>query len=457
LLRTNAKKRGHTIMSLHDNSRDENLIPPVTDESLSLSEESPAEHVEEQMEPHLEEMPESIEPQPIDTNELPSDIPVANYATRDGIKDFQSLGKNKMLLLGGGLLVAVLFFVFTAVMKRSPSHSSAANQTSEHKQQPPGPAKGSVTPLMDSVRPQTQDDADGKLSTEDIKRTRSANGNAANAKTTPAAVPQKVTDSHPSANNALSSVPSFSDTQQRWEEPRPYGEAPVPTATQVQQQNDLKEPSLVFVRSQPQSMASDATKRTAEDETPFLDVTPGFRILAKLQTEISSADPTQVVAVVQYTYAIGDHEVVPAGALISGHLQQADRSGYVHVKFDEIRLIDKRTERIDAVGKALDMGPIKGIVTGKNTGKNLLVRSISGVGSTLATVLGTNTGSALSEDDLIRQRLAENIGTAGDSEVMTLALNSHEVVSVPAETLIYIVFNKHEEGSAAVRKGGSSD
>jgi hypothetical protein len=72
-------------------------------------------------------------------------------------------------------------------------------------------------------------------------------------------------------------------------------------------------------------------------------------------------------------------------------------------------------------------------------------------------VLGTNTGSALSEDDLIRQRLAENIGTAGDSEVMTLALNSHEVVSVPAETLIYIVFTKHEETSAAARKGAFTD
>lgn len=445
-------------MSLHENSS-EKLTPPVADESISRSEESPADDADEQMERHIlpREMPEPSEPQPVNTSELPSDIPVAKYATRDDIKGSQSIGKNKMLLLGGGLLVAVLFFILTAIIGRSSSHSSGTKQTSEQKQQPGGPARGSLTPLMDSVLPQTQDDAKGQLSTEDIRRTRSPNGSTAITKAALPVIPRKVATASTSASNALSSVPSFSDTQQRWEEPRPYGVAPATAATQGQQQNDLKEPSLVFVRSQTQNLSSDAAKRTSEDESPFLEVTPGFRILAKLQTEISSADPTQVVAVVQYTYAIGDHEVVPAGALISGHLQQADRSGYVHVKFDEIELIDKRTERIDAVGKALDMGPIKGIVTGKNTGTNLLVRSISGIGSTLATVLGTNTGSALSEDDLIRQRLAENIGTAGDSEVMTLALNSHEVVSVPAETLIYIVFTKHEETAASVKKGSSSD
>ncbi len=435
-------------MSLHENSSDENPLPPEPLEQV----------LPESTEPEVEaSLPAEEMPELPDRNEEPSDVPIAGYATRDGIKDAVGIGKNKMLLLGGGLLVAVLFFVFTAVIKRSPSHSPAAKQSSQNKQQIPGPAKGSVTPLMDSVRPQGQDEADGKLSAEDIRRTRSSNGSPTIPKASPPEVPRRPMAPGTQANSALSSVPSFSDTQQRWEEPRPYGEAPVAAAAQTQQQNGLKEPSLVFVRSQTQSQAGELAKRTADDDAPFLAVTPGFRILAKLQTEISSADPTQVVAVVQYTYAIGDHEVVPAGALISGHLQQADRSGYVHVKFDEISVLDKPAERIDATGKALDMGPIKGVVTGKNTGKNLFVKSVSGIGSTLATVLGTNTGSALSEDDLIRQRLAENIGTAGDSELLNMALNSHEVVSVAAGTMIYIVFNKHDENTASVRKGGSSN
>jgi len=46
---------------------------------------------------------------------------------------------------------------------------------------------------------------------------------------------------------------------------------------------------------------------------------------------------------------------------------------------------------------------------------------------------------------MLRERLAENIGTAGDSEVMSLNANSRVVVSVPADTKIYVVFTKHEQ------------
>ena len=77
-----------------------------------------------------------------------------------------------------------------------------------------------------------------------------------------------------------------------------------------------------------------------------------------------------VVAVVEYTYAIGERIIVPAGARVYGQLQQADRSGLVGVKFDEIELLDGAREKIDAVGTGLDLGPIKGNVYGKNTGKN---------------------------------------------------------------------------------------
>jgi hypothetical protein len=42
---------------------------------------------------------------------------------------------------------------------------------------------------------------------------------------------------------------------------------------------------------------------TDEDGTPRLELTPGTRIQAKLETQISSAVLTPVVAVVEYTYA----------------------------------------------------------------------------------------------------------------------------------------------------------
>ena len=56
------------------------------------------------------------------------------------------------------------------------------------------------------------------------------------------------------------------------------------------------------------------------------------------------------MAEVEYTYAIGDMVVIPAGARIYGHLAQADRSGLVDVKFDEIQLLNRPSEKIDAIG-----------------------------------------------------------------------------------------------------------
>jgi hypothetical protein len=162
------------------------------------------------------------------------------------------------------------------------------------------------------------------------------------------------------------------------------------------------------------------------------------------------------VAVVEYTYAIGDRIVIPAGARVYGSLQQADRSGLVSVKFEEVELLDGAREKIEAVGTGLDLGPIKGSVYGKNTGKNFLVRAASGIGSVLAEVAGNNSSAAFSESDMLRERLAENIGTAGDTEIMSLNANSRVVVSVPADTKIYIVFTKHTENTAELHKIASA-
>ena len=113
-----------------------------------------------------------------------------------------------------------------------------------------------------------------------------------------------------------------------------------------------------------------------------------------------------MVAVVEYTYAIGDRIIVPAGARVYGQLQQADRSGLVSVKFDKIEILDGAREKIDAIVPGLD-GRIKGNVYGKNTGKNFLVRAASGIGSVLAGVAGSNSSAAFSEDDMLRERLAK--------------------------------------------------
>ena len=371
-----------------------------------------------------------------------------NFATRAGINATSGIGKNKLILLGGGLAVAVLFFVFTAIVGKSPKKQTAAR--------PNGPQaslsgarqpNGSVTPVMETVRTPTPDNSSGQLGPGDIRRTRSSDGKVATAASSQ--LPPK-----PAVAASLGGVPSFADTQQKWEEPQPYGEPATSPAIQTQQQNSLKEASLIFVRNPIQGQSLTTPRLNGDDDdAPVLEMTPGMRIQAKLESQISSAVQEPVVAVVEYTYAIGDRVVVPAGARIYGKLVQADRSGLVNVEFDEIRLLDgdrdEKREKIDAVGLGLDLGPIKGMVSGKNTGKNFLVRAASGMGSVLAEIAGNNSSAAFSEDDMLRERLAENIGTAGDSEVMNLSANSRIVVTVPADTKIYVVFTKHQDKNSS--------
>ena len=416
-------------MSINDNSRNgrAGLNAPVSE-----SRESPSSQGEIRA------------PEPIDGTEKPE--PAIRFATRTAVKGAEGISKGKLILLGGGLAVAVLFFVFTAIVGKSPKKPVAVKQLSQAAKEEQSPPKGSVTPLMDTVHTPAPDNSSGQLGPGDIRRTRTQDNGLG---TKPFA-------GKPAVASSLGNVPSFADTQQKWEDPAPYGAAPTAETPQTQQ-NSLKEPSLVFVRSVTQSPVPAAQKVNADDDgTPRLELTPGTRIQAKLETQVSSTVLAPIVAVVEYTYAIGDRIIVPAGARVYGQLQQADRSGLVSVKFEEIELLDGAREKIDAVGTGLDLGPIKGNVYGKNTGKNFLVRAASGLGSVLAEVAGNNTSAAFSEDDMLRERLAENIGTAGDSEVMKVNANSRVVVSVPADTKIYVVFTKHEQTPSELHKVSSA-
>jgi hypothetical protein len=376
---------------------------------------------------------------------------VKGFATRADLNNKPGMERSKVILLGSGLLIAVLFFVFTAIVGNSHSSRKASEKQSPQ-QQKADEHKGSVTPLMEAVRKPAPDNAGGQLGPADIKRTRSSDGGAISQAYSGLA--EKPMGDKKATGGSLGSVPSFSDTQQKWDDPLPYGSTPPASAAQTQQlQNTLKEPSLIFVRSQAQNqVVAAARENVGREDGPALEVTSGTRIQAKLETQISNAVQAPVVAVVEYTYAIGDKIVVPAGAHVYGQLQQVDRNGYVGVKFDEIELLNGVREKIEAIGAGLDLGPIKGAVYGKNTGRNFLVRTASGISSVAATLVGNNSGSTFSEDDLVRERVAQNIGNAGDSEVMSLAANSRVVVSVPADTKIYIVFTKHEPSSSTLHR-----
>jgi len=208
--------------------------------------------------------------------------PATTFATRADTKGVEGISKSKLILLGGGLAVAVLFFVFTALVGKSPKKPTQARQPSQQaNQELMKPPKGSVTPVMDTVRTPAPDNSNGQLGPGDIRRTRSLNDQAH----------FKPVAAKPSAATSLGSVPSFADTQQKWEDPAPYGGSPAEQTSQAQQ-NSLKETSIIFVRSLAQNQAGSAPRVNSEgDGATRLELTPGTRIQAKLETQISSAVP----------------------------------------------------------------------------------------------------------------------------------------------------------------------
>ena len=229
--------------------------------------------------------------------------------------------------------------------------------------------------------------------------------------------------------------------------------------------DDLKKPSLVFVRSTQTYVASSNSRIASSlvEETPATLALPaGTRLVARLESVVTSAVKSPVVAVIEYNYEEDGDIVVPAGATAIGSLTQADRSGYVAIHFDSLELPDGTSEKIDGAAMSLSYGPLKGHVSGKKTGTNLLVRAFTGIGEATTYLVGSSGLSVpLSESALLRDRMATNIGMAGDQELNSLGFNQNITVTVAANTRFYIVMEKGREenrlkaSSAAPARSGN--
>jgi hypothetical protein len=83
----------------------------------------------------------------------------------------------------------------------------------------------------------------------------------------------------------------------------------------------------------------------------------------------------------------------------------------MNITFSSIEYASGETVPIEAVAADMSLAAIKGKVTGKQSGKSLMVRSLSGQGETAAMIVGApSANSAFSENDMLRMRLADNIG-----------------------------------------------
>jgi hypothetical protein len=239
------------------------------------------------------------------------------------------------------------------------------------------------------------------------------------------------------------------NAQGRWTPP-PYGSENSQNQQATKKAEDaLSTPSLVFTAHE-QSVVHAASTNNATPAIDNLGLVPGYHVAARIESMATTAVHSPVVAVIEYNYERDGQVIIPAGARAVGKITQADPSGLVNIAFSSLEYPDGSTVPIDAVAADMNLQAVKGKVTGRQRGKSMVVRSLSGIGETAAMIVGApSANSGFSEDDLMRMQVANNIGNAGDEQIMKMLTLEHIVVSVPAGSEIYIVFEKSAGASSS--------
>jgi hypothetical protein len=234
---------------------------------------------------------------------------------------------------------------------------------------------------------------------------------------------------------------------------KPNPPAPATAATPVANLSEsLRKSSIVFVRTSLGSSAS-AVVPTLDRKAAAPALAPqGTALVARLQYAASSAAKVPVLAVIEYNYEDEGRLIIPAGTKAYGELGQATQQGWVSIKFHALEFPNGETEKINASALSMERGPLKGDVSGRNTGKRLLTRALTGMGTFAAyAVGGRGLNSTLDNSVLLRERIASNVALAGEQEMQRLAFQQNIVVTVPAKTRFYMIL--HEAGIS----GSASD
>jgi hypothetical protein len=341
----------------------------------------------------------------------------------------------RLLFIGAGIVLVLLLLAFNGISRHSvPARKDSTAGAQRQAAKPDNSAAAtSATPILDAGRSPSQEPDGSLVNPDQIGRTATKQ-----PKPSPAAT--------------LGDVKPFDGSQ--WQ-PAPYqpGSQPTPPigdvsvtsdTTQARSEHDaLDKASLVFVRNSSSSAANSRSQDVAAPIELGIGLAPGTRLRARLESAVNTAARTPVVAVVEYNYEQNGEIVIPAGAKAFGHLESADRSGYIGIRFDSLLMPNGSSVTLEAAATDLQLRPLRGKVEGKHTGKNVLVRSFAGVGEVAATLVGRGSlNQPLSEGDLLRERVANNIGQASDQTVANLALTERIVVSLPADAEIYIILQK---------------
>ena len=83
----------------------------------------------------------------------------------------------------------------------------------------------------------------------------------------------------------------------------------------------------------------------------------GSRLVARLQTAISTAVKTPAIAVIEYNYERNGEIVIPAGTKAIGQLSQANRNGQVGLRFTALEMPDGTPRASKAVASVWTTAP----------------------------------------------------------------------------------------------------
>ncbi len=296
--------------------------------------------------------------------------------------------KAMFVMVAGVVILLVVFLGLFSSSHGDSQRAQSARRGNPSLGRPGNPAlaegerPGSVTPLL-SAELSGQEAPNDQLTPEDIIGTAHPKAPGESASVAPG------TKGRPSPR-ALSNVP-FSDPaleayRRQLQSPAPdpppaTGSYTMPqaatapqSATVTSESEALAKSSLVYVRTTGMSSAGSASGAAAVSvpgtEPAFLDqrewggLPPGTRLVARLQTAVSTAVKAPVVAVIETHYERDGEIVVPAGTKAFGELQNASRSGFVGIRFHTVQMPDGATQKIDAGAMSLTFGPLKGQVTG---------------------------------------------------------------------------------------------
>lgn len=368
--------------------------------------------------------------------------------------------KSLFLLLGVSIALLLLFFgVFSSPKARVPLPGETTHGApSLGRRVTPGQENDTaktLTPML-SADVRDSDNAGLQVTPQDVGGTspqynQFRKSSVANPTLLEKPAPGKARDQE---QYALKNIDFSGDTASQ---PRAIPTPPPPPPGEPD--SNLKKPSTVFVRAA-QSVNPTVQSLPGQEDATEEILPVGTRLVARLEAPVSSAVSAPVIAVVEYNYERNGEIVIPAGTKVFGKLSNVTSSGFIGFQFDRVEFADGTVEKIDATAMDLKFGPLKGTVSGRNRGRNFLVRSVTGIGTVAAYVVGgqgsTGFNGPISENSLIRERVAENLGTAGQEELNSLAINQTIVVTVPGNTRFYVVIEKSNSDPQFVKPANQS-